>query len=820
MQVNRLTKQFLLLTIIVFLSSASFADEINWQRFKTRFISEEGRVIDTGNGHISHSEGQGLGMLLSVAHNDHETFNKIWKWTSKNLDLRDDGLFVWRWVPGESDHTKDLGSASDGDVLIAWAMARAANKWKNAEYVATATRLAKNIRTQLITEIYGDTFILPGPVWPRRDGYIIINLSYWIYPAFQELSILDPSPQWEKLISTGIELMSLVKFGKWELPSDWFAIKTNGTVSKLDNFPFVFGYEAVRIPLNYLWGGYKQKDVLRIYQTFWSSTAKGNKLVTILGLALDSIIQQENVLAYRVVNELIECGLSQKPVDVLSKSFSDYEDYYSAALFLIGQLIVEEQMPYCQPQQTHAMHQSACDKAGGPDCPIADPIHAKIEIFDLIVRVEDFIQVPSTGLRRPLVRINFLINANDGTNRLFIVNQDGRIYIIKNNQLISEPFLDLVKYRKNSLYSEKEMTGLRALAFHPNFNNVGESGYQYLYTVHSETVNSEAVSQDVQIFYDNSGKLNHYDVISEWRIDPDDKDKVLLNSQRELMRLGQPGIYNSVGHIGFDPGLDNKDIDFGLLYIGSGSGGNVNTHNSQKTNNLFGKILRIDPQPGRDNGGYLIPDTNPYSGNHNNILPELWAHGLANPHYFSWDSKNNFMYIIDSSGSRIVEVNLGQAGANYGHGYREGMFAVKIGDNNLYPIPKNDELWEFTYPLIQYDHDEGVYMSSGFIYRGKLIPELYGKFIFCDKINGRIFYTNSEDMIIDEMDMSLDVSQKIHELRLIYKGAEKNILEILNYDSRADLSLGSDEQGEIYLVTQRDGMIRKLLPLPDGFQKE
>jgi len=80
------------------------------------------------------------------------------------------------------------------------------------------------------------------------------------------------------------------------------------------------------------------------------------------------------------------------------------------------------------------------------------------------------------------------------------------------------------------------------------------------------------------------------------------------------------------------------------------------------------------------------------------------------------------------------------------------------------------------------------------------------------------FYANSEDMFIDEMDMSLDVSKKIHELRLFYKGAEKNILEILNYDSRADLSLGIDEQGEIYLVTQRDGVIRKLLPLPDGFQ--
>ena len=140
-----ITKLLLVLSLCV--SSIQLkADEVTWERFKSRFVSEEGRVIDTGNGHISHSEGQGVGMLLAVAYDDHETFRKIWNWTSNNLGIREDSLFVWRWLPNQEKHYQDLGSASDGDVFIAWALSRAAGKWNEPAYLGTAKKLAAAIR--------------------------------------------------------------------------------------------------------------------------------------------------------------------------------------------------------------------------------------------------------------------------------------------------------------------------------------------------------------------------------------------------------------------------------------------------------------------------------------------------------------------------------------------------------------------------------------------------------------------------------------------------------------------------------------------------
>ncbi len=810
--------KIILFTCLVCSSFNVLADIKNWERFKARFVSEEGRVIDTGNGHISHSEGQGLGMLLAVAHDDQETFENIWQWTDKNLGLRDDGLFVWRWVPGKDLHTEDFGSASDGDIFIAWAMVRAAKKWDKPSYLDHARKLVKTIRTQLIADVYGDTLLLPGPIWPRKDGYTIVNLSYWIFPAFRDFLEIDASPEWEKLIRTGLDLMQRAQFGNWDLPADWFAVKNDGSLSQLDDFPFKFGYEAVRIPLFYIWGGYNQKDLMRIYQTFWTSTAKGNKLVTILGLALDSVIQQENVLAYRAVSELVECSVNQKPVSVLSKTFSNYEDYYSAVLFLIAQLVIEESMPTCGVDKSGMGNQHICTEVGDPACPISDPIHAKIEKSDLTVMVEDFIQIPPTKLRRPLARINTLTHANDKSGRIFVIDEDGKIYVIKEGQLQLKPFLDIASIRGNHFFSDNEEVGIRSVAFHPDFSTPDTPGFQHLYTVHSERADSPSISSDTPVHSGPANNINHYDVISEWKVNPDNPDEVMPGSQRELMRIAQSGQYTNVGHIGFDPTLDKDSPDFGLLYISVGDGGVANTSNAQNRSNLLGKILRIDPQPGKNKGGYSIPENNPYMGEDNNMLPEIWAYGFNNPWQFSWDSANGKLFVMDANRKNIGEVNIGEPDTNYGWKHREGSFSVKHGDElNVFPLPPNDTVSNFTYPVLQYDQDEGGSIIGGFVYRGQLIPDLQGHYVFGDFINGRIFYSNLNHLPVDRSDMTLDVSKKIKEMRLFYKGAEKNILEILNYDSRADMNLGVDEEGEIYILTKRDGMIRKLLPMPDAY---
>ena len=537
------------------LPSYVFSDTGNWEQFKSRFISDEGRVIDTGNGNISHSEGQGMGMLLAVAHDDPATFEKIWNWTNINLGLREDGLFVWRWIPDKDNHTEDIGSASDGDILITWAMMRAAIKWKNPSYLDIAKKLTKAIRTQLIIEIDGNTLLLPGPVWPRREKYTIINLSYWIYPAFQEFRKIDTSPQWEKLIQTGVDLIRYARFGAWDLPADWMAIKNDGSFSQVEEYPFVFGYEAVRIPLNYLWGGYNQKDLLRVFQAFWAATEKGNKLVTMLGLATDSVIQQEVVLAYRAVSDLVECAISQKPVSFVGKSLSDYDDYYSSAIFLIAQLVVEERMPYCKEEGLITDINYACINGDNSQCPIPDPISKKIEKSNLIVRVEDFIRIPPTRTSRPLVRINFLTHANDKSGRIFVVDEDGKIYIIQEGKLLSEPLIDIARIRGQNFIAGTAERGLLSIAFHPDFSKPDKQGFGLIYTAHTESSESKSVNNDVRIFPSPADKIDHYNVVSEWKVDFENPNKVMPDSQRELLRIAQPEKEHSIGQVGFDPTL-------------------------------------------------------------------------------------------------------------------------------------------------------------------------------------------------------------------------------------------------------------------------
>jgi endoglucanase len=100
----------------------ALTDKAAWRDYKSRFISEQGRVIDTANGGISHSEGQGYGMLLAVAADDRAGFDALWGWTRANLMVRDDELIAWRWEPDKRPAVADMNDAADGDLLVAWAL--------------------------------------------------------------------------------------------------------------------------------------------------------------------------------------------------------------------------------------------------------------------------------------------------------------------------------------------------------------------------------------------------------------------------------------------------------------------------------------------------------------------------------------------------------------------------------------------------------------------------------------------------------------------------------------------------------------------------
>jgi len=104
--------------ITLFFSTLVQASEA-WETYKSRFLMPDGRIIDTANNNISHSEGQGFSMLIAVSNNDQQTFDKLWQWTQKTLKNKDNGLFYWRYNPAEANPVSDKNNASDGDTLIA-----------------------------------------------------------------------------------------------------------------------------------------------------------------------------------------------------------------------------------------------------------------------------------------------------------------------------------------------------------------------------------------------------------------------------------------------------------------------------------------------------------------------------------------------------------------------------------------------------------------------------------------------------------------------------------------------------------------------------
>ena len=183
--------------VVVLTAGTAMAAELQpmeWRDYAARFISPEGRVIDTGNGGISHSEGQGYGMILAAAFDDRAHFEHLWQWTHRELQVRSDALFGWKWEPGARKVT-DSNSASDGDILIAWALLRADRRWQVPAYRAAAARILDSVRGRLIASSPFGPMLLPGPQGFQHGDAIVVNPSYWVFPAFSDFAVADPDPK-------------------------------------------------------------------------------------------------------------------------------------------------------------------------------------------------------------------------------------------------------------------------------------------------------------------------------------------------------------------------------------------------------------------------------------------------------------------------------------------------------------------------------------------------------------------------------------------------------------------------------------------------
>jgi len=242
--------------------------DAEWGLYKQRYISPEGRVIDTGNVDVSHSEGQGIGLLLSVHNKDRAAFDKIWQWTRANLQTRGDKLFIWKWTPGPNGGaTADRNNATDGDIFIAWALYRAGRQWNEARLLEAGKGISREIRAKLLRQSPYGLLLLPGEQGFVKDDRVTVNLSYWMFPALQELNQLDPAPEWGQLIESGLKLLQTGRFGRWQLPSDWLRLGDKPELAP--DFKPQFGYDAVRIPLYLIWAKLDNPDNLKPFRDFW-----------------------------------------------------------------------------------------------------------------------------------------------------------------------------------------------------------------------------------------------------------------------------------------------------------------------------------------------------------------------------------------------------------------------------------------------------------------------------------------------------------------------------------------------------------------------
>jgi endoglucanase len=244
-----------------------------WDQYRTRFVTADGRVIDRDNDPkgITHNEGQGYGMMLAEAAGDRARFDQLWRWTQSHL-RRPDGLFSWKFgaCGSQGDCVLDKNNASDGDVLIAWALLRAGQNWEQADYLAAARDIAKSISNKVIIRLGTDTLLLPAADGFSNQSGVVINLSYWVFPAFNAFAVAFKDPLWHRLSASGLALLRQARFGAWQLPPDWLHIG-KGPMGPADKFPPRYSFDAVRIPVYLVWGGITDKNLLAPFISFWSA---------------------------------------------------------------------------------------------------------------------------------------------------------------------------------------------------------------------------------------------------------------------------------------------------------------------------------------------------------------------------------------------------------------------------------------------------------------------------------------------------------------------------------------------------------------------
>lgn len=353
------------------------------------------------------------------------------------------------------------------------------------------------------------------------------------------------------------------------------------------------------------------------------------------------------------------------------------------------------------------------------------------------------------GLELPV----YITHAGDDSGRLFVLEQKGRIRIVRNGKLLAEPFLDIAD--QVSCCNEQ---GLLNVAFPPSFPS--EERFYVSYT-------------------NGAGQT----VLSRFRI-AGNPDKAERESEDILLVVDQPDPQHNGGWMLFGP----KD---GYLYLGIGDGGTPGppAHAPQHLDSYLGKILRLDVESGVE--PYAIPDANPF-GQDEEALDEIWALGLRNPWGFAFDSHSGDLFIPDTGHNEREELNFQMASSEGGENY--GWPAIEGTRCMEYPgLPVACTAAEtLALPVAEYDHGRGCAIVGGTVYRGNKLPLLKGAYIFADFCRSSIWALEPPVVDSDEY------------------GREGWKVQLLMSASVPVSSIGADEEGNVYVVGYTDGVLYRL----------
>jgi glucose/arabinose dehydrogenase len=396
-----------------------------------------------------------------------------------------------------------------------------------------------------------------------------------------------------------------------------------------------------------------------------------------------------------------------------------------------------------------------CPDAGAPAAPECKPQKGTNLALEFV----------AGGFDQPI-----FVTSPPGDPRLFVVSKHGAISIVEDGKVRPTPFLD-IDGRVTSAPADNEQ-GLLGLAFHPDY----------------------ACNGRFFVFYTGRMSDQAQDILSEFRVDPDNPNRALADSERPILGVADPQGNHNGGMIAFGPD--------GYLYIGMGDGGNGGDTgtghpplgNGQDKTTLLGDILRIDIDVS-DPPYYRVPPTNPYAEPKNGERREIFISGVRNPWRWSFDRQSGDLYIGDVGQGAWEEVSVltpaQQSGANLGWREMEGMACYPPSSDDCNPA-------NFTLPVEVYPNPgEGVGAAvvGGYVYRGSCFPDIQGWYFYGDYLTEQVWkFVFDGKGATESQEVTSDIDPD-------------GVLSGLS-------SFGEDAFGELYVVSLRQGEIYRIVAGP------